>query len=252
MKKRMDKMITSIQNKFVKEWKKLHKKKYRQESGTFLIEGEHMIEEAYETDQLITTLIVQEGKEVPAWMDEEYVYIVTENVFKEISQTEAPQGIAAIVNMRSMKQEHNNYVLLIDAIQDPGNLGTIIRTADAAGFSKVVLGEGTVDLYNDKVVRATQGSIFHLAIEQRDLNEAIRSLQTDGFSVWATTLRRAKNYAEIEPTNKTAIILGNEGRGVQQKWLDMADELVKIPMYGKAESLNVGIAAGILMYHIRK
>src|SRR5699024_11471776 len=89
-------------------------------------------------------------------------------------------------------------------------------------------------------------------IEQRDLNEAIRSLQTDGFSVWATTLRRAKNYAEIEPTNKTAIILGNEGRGVQQKWLDMADELVKIPMYGKAESLNVGIAAGILMYHIRK
>src|SRR5699024_12728680 len=118
MKKRMDKMITSIQNKFVKEWKKLHKKKYRQESGTFLIEGEHMIEEAYETDQLITTLIVQEGKEVPAWMDEEYVYIVTENVFKEISQTEAPQGIAAIVNMGSMKQEHNNYVLLIDAVQD--------------------------------------------------------------------------------------------------------------------------------------
>src|SRR5699024_2496526 len=172
---------------------------------------------------------VEEGNGVQAWMDEEYGYIDTEKLYKEISQTEAPQGKPTSVKMGSMKREHNNYVLLIDAIKDPGNLGPIIRTADAAGFSKVVLGEGTVDLYNDKVVRATQGSIFHLAIEQRDLNEAIRSLQTDGFSVWATTLRRAKNYAEIEPTNKTAIILGNEGRGVQQKWLDMADELVKIP-----------------------
>src|SRR5699024_7511376 len=136
-------------------------------------------------------------------------------------------------------------------IQDPGNLGTIIRTADAAGFSNIILGRGTVDLYNDKVIRATQGSLFHIPIVQKDLTESIPRLKESGFSVLATTLQRAKNYRDIEPSEKTAIILGNEGSGVDETLINMADELVKIPIYGKAESLNVGIAAGILMYYIR-
>src|SRR5699024_10390846 len=114
------------------------------------------------------------------------------------------------------------------------------------------LGKGTVDMYNDKVIRASQGSIFHITIEQADLTDEIPQLQAAGYTIWATTLARAKNYAEVMPTNKTAMILGNEGSGVADELIELADELVKIPIYGKAESLNVSIAAGILMYHMRK
>src|SRR5699024_2471965 len=117
---------------------------------------------------------------------------VSKQVFKEISQTERPQGIAAVINMESPQPKEERYVLLLDAIQDPGNLGTIIRTADAAGFSNIILGRGTVDLYNDKVIRATQGSLFHIPIVQKDLTESIPRLKESGFSVWATTLQRAK------------------------------------------------------------
>lgn len=244
-------LITSVQNKQVKEWRKLHRKKYRYERKQFLIEGFHLIEEAYWTDQEVETIIVAENVEAPKWFDDDYVVRVSNQVFDVISQTETPQGIAAVVKMSKVAQEHEKYILLVDAIQDPGNLGTIIRTADAAGFSKVVLGEGTVDLYNDKVIRASQGSIFHIPIVSGDLTDEIPRLQADGYSVWATTLRRAQNYREINVSEKTAIILGNEGQGVDEAYIELADKLVKIPIYGKAESLNVGIAAGILMYYIR-
>jgi len=244
-------IITSVQNKYVKEWKKLHKRKYRYEKNQFLIEGFHLIEEAYKTKQSIETVIVEEGIAILPIIDMLDVVTVSKQVFKEISQTERPQGIAAVINMESPQPKEERYVLLLDAIQDPGNLGTIIRTADAAGFSNIILGRGTVDLYNDKVIRATQGSLFHIPIVQKDLTESIPRLKESGFSVWATTLQRAKNYRDIEPSEKTAIILGNEGSGVDETLINMADELVKIPIYGKAESLNVGIAAGILMYYIR-
>src|SRR5699024_8056094 len=159
-------MIRSTQNKNVKEWKKLHSKKGRNQSNSFLIEGYHLIEEAYSTEQNIKELILQEGIENPGWLQDDFVSYVSESVFNEITQTDTPQGIAAVVAKQSIATKDKNYVLLLDAIQDPGNLGTMIRTADAAGFSKIILGEGTVDLYNDKVIRATQGSIFHIAIEQ--------------------------------------------------------------------------------------
>lgn len=244
-------MITSTQNNKVKEWKKLHAKKGRTKANAFLIEGFHLIEEAYRTDQQIEELIVQEGIENPGWLQDEYVHTVSEQVFKEISQTEAPQGIAAVVKMQTQQGPFDGPVLLIDAVQDPGNLGTMIRTADAAGFSKVVLGKGTVDLYNDKVIRSTQGSLFHISVEQADLLAVIPDLQEAGFTVWGSTLRRAQNYANVKPHPKTAVIVGNEGAGVADEIIELADELVKIPIYGKAESLNVAIAAAILMYHVR-
>lgn len=244
-------LITSTQNKHVKEWKKLHRRKYREKTGSFLIEGEHLIEEAYKTDQHFEALILEETKENPGWLEDSFVYRVSKEVFQEIAQTETPQGILAVLRRKKMQAKTNHSVLLIDCVQDPGNLGTLIRTADAAGFSKVVLGKGTVDLYNDKVIRATQGSLFHLPIEQKDLEKEIPALQKEGFSIWATTLQRAKNYIDIIPSEKTAIILGNEGRGVNPAFIEKADELVKIPIFGKAESLNVGVAGGILMYYIR-
>ncbi|MEN2765616.1 TrmH family RNA methyltransferase [Ornithinibacillus xuwenensis] len=244
-------MLTSAKNEKVKNWKKLHMRKERINSETFLIEGFHLIEEAIQSKWEIKEIILQEGTILPDWNINCSVTEVTENVFQQISQTKTPQGIAAVVRFRRQQEVTGDYILLLDSIQDPGNLGTIIRTADAAGFDAVILGEGTVDLYNDKVVRATQGSIFHIPVRQENLTNRIQVLKQDGFSIWASALTNSKDYHKLTITSKVALILGNEGAGIQAKFLETADEIVKIPIYGKAESLNVSVAAGILMYHIK-
>lgn len=244
-------MITSIQNNQVKKWKKLQTRKERLKTGTFLVEGFHLIEEARKGNWEIKEVIVREDVEVPTWYDEEFAVVVNDTVFQHIAQTNTPQGIIAVIEMKKHSNFTGNQVILIDRIQDPGNLGTIIRTADAAGFSAVILGKGTVDLYNDKVIRATQGSLFHIPIFQSDLLEEMEELKKAGFSIWATALKHSKIYTEIPTPKKTALILGNEGAGIEENILQAADSIVKIPIYGKAESLNVSIAAGILMYHIK-
>ncbi|WP_242694806.1 TrmH family RNA methyltransferase [Pseudogracilibacillus auburnensis] len=245
-------VITSIQNNQVKNWRKLHTKKYRTEMKCFLIEGFHLIEEAYKSGWEIDTIIVREGVDVPDWSNQYTITYVDERVFKEVTQTEKPQGIAAVVKMKKLEQKADDFVLLVDAIQDPGNLGTIIRTADAAGFSKIVNGVGTVDHYNDKVIRASQGSIFHIPIEQDDILEAIKKLKNNEYTIWASALEDAIDYHDIEGEEKTALIVGNEGAGIEEAVLQAADHIVKIPIYGQAESLNVSVAAGILMYKMRK
>lgn len=244
-------MITSLQNKQVKDWVKLHTRKGRMKTGTFLIEGHHLVEEAHNSEWDIKELIVQQDIQVPSWAESVTVNIVNEAVFKHIAQTTTPQGIAAVVYMAQPKKITGNEVLLIDQVQDPGNLGTMIRTADAAGFSAVILGNGTVDMYNDKVIRASQGSIFHLPILEGNLIDYIKMLKEDGFSIWAAALEQSQLYHEVEKQNKIALIVGNEGAGIQENFLKEADTIVKIPIYGQAESLNVSIAAGILMYHIK-
>ncbi|WP_100012000.1 TrmH family RNA methyltransferase [Lentibacillus sediminis] len=241
-------MITSRKNEQVKAWRKLHKRKGRLDSGTFLIEGYHLLEEARKSGWPIQEIIVREGAELPEWTADFPVEEVSREVFQHLSQTESPQGIAAVAGIQQVSETSGKTVLLIDAVQDPGNLGTMIRTADAAGFSGIILGEGTVDVYNDKVVRATQGSLFHIPIREASLGEAIPDLQRAGFTVWATALEDAKNFQDAGTKEKLAVIVGNEGAGVQEAWLELANERVHIPIYGKAESLNVSIAAGILMY----
>lgn len=245
-------MITSLQNEKVKSWKKLHQKKERERLGTFLVEGFHLVEEAYKSDWEIVELIVEHDTNVPSTLEGIPRAVVSEQVFKHISKTESPQGIAAVLNMKSSEVEIGNHVLLIDAIQNPGNLGTIIRTADAAGFDTVFLGKGTVDPYNDKVVRATQGSIFHISVVSTHLQDQIRELKDRGFDIWATALTNSQVYHDVKPSERTALILGNEAHGVAREYLRQADAIVKIPIYGEAESLNVSIAAGILMYYIKQ
>lgn len=247
----LNKMITSLQNTQVKEWKKLHTRKERSKTGLFLIEGFHLIEEAFKSNWIIEQMITREDVIVPDVYDHLPNEIVSRAVFQNISQTETPQGIMAIVKRKKSLDTKGNKILIIDRVQDPGNLGTMIRTADAAGFNTVILGEGTVDLYNDKVIRATQGSLFHLDITEGNLRDEILSLKDNNYKVFATALEDAVNYKEVSLQEKTALILGNEGAGVQKDIIDMADHIVTIPIYGKAESLNVGIAAGILMYHLR-
>lgn len=245
-------MITSIKNEKIKAWKKLHQRKYRTASGTFLIEGSHLIEEALSSSWEMKEIIVSEEVAVPDAAKHIPVTPVTRLVFKELSFTASPQGIMAVVQI---KEEAINYegkvIALLDAIQDPGNLGTIIRTADAAGVDGLILGKGCVDLFNDKVIRSTQGSVFHLPVVQGDLKEETMVLKQAGFQLWATALERAKNYQTRSIPEKTAIIFGNEGAGVSESLLDQADERVTIPILGQAESLNVSVAAGILLYYLK-
>lgn len=245
-------MITSSQNSQVKDWRKLQTKKYRVNTQSFLIEGFHLIEEALNSGWTIATIIVQEGTTLPSWLTEQNHQLVSKQVFTAISQTEAPQGIAAVVKMPQAQPISGDYLLLIDQVQDPGNLGTMIRTADAAGFSQVVLGKGTVDLYNDKVIRASQGSIFHIPVVEADLLELIPQLQQQTYRVLASALDNAVSYAAASNLNKAALVMGNEGSGINPGILKLADQCIKIPIYGQAESLNVSVAAGILMYQMRQ
>ncbi|MGY0693128.1 TrmH family RNA methyltransferase [Virgibacillus sp. FSP13] len=244
-------MITSVQNDKVKLWNKLKKKKDRIQLKTFLIEGFHLVEEVHSSDWEIKEIILQEGIDVPEFAEGYPIVIVSSLVFNHISNTKTPQGIAAVVKMKNYNQEMFEQVLILDAIQDPGNLGTMIRTADAAGFDAVILGDNTVDMYNDKVVRSTQGSLFHIPIFQANLLTKISQLKKDGFTVWASALTNSSSYLEIKPSKKTALIIGNEGSGIHEDVLGLADICVKIPIYGKAESLNASVAAGILMYYIK-
>lgn len=243
-------MITSVQNTQVKNWTKLKMKKYRLKANKFLIEGEHLVTEAHNSNWNIVEIIIQNGTAVPDFVRNYTASTVTDNVFHHITDTKTPQGIAAVVEMVTHEWMNHNKVLMLDAIQDPGNLGTIIRTADAVGFEAVIIGNNSVDVYNDKVVRSTQGSLFHIPVYQEDLLATIPKLQKEGFSVWATSLDESRPYKEINLSKKIGLLLGNEGNGVDKSLIQLADYNVKIPIYGKAESLNVSVAAGILMYHI--
>src|SRR5690625_5231314 len=181
------------------------------------------------------------------------IVIVNKTVFNHLAQTKSPQGMMAVVKKRHMTPSLNGHVLLLDAIQDPGNLGTILRTADAAGFSTIYLGKGTVDAYNDKVIRATQGSLFHLPLIPCELAEIIAQLKEKSYTILAADLgEQAIDYSSVKPIDKGALILGNEGAGIKQQYIDASHIRIKIPIFGKAESLNVGIAAGILMYHLQQ
>lgn len=242
-------MITSTQNNKVKQWQKLKKRKNRMKTNTFIVEGFHLVEEAFISDWKVLEVIVTEDTDLPDRLLEMEVTTVSAHVYNALTETQTPQGIAAVVEMQQPVREQHNKLLLVDAVQDPGNLGTLIRTADAAGFDGVVLGKGTVDLFNDKVIRATQGSLFHLPIYEADLSEEIKLVQEEGFEVFASSLDNAEDYSSVIIPAKVALLVGNEGAGVDTKLISQADKCVIIPIYGKAESLNVSVASGILMYH---
>ncbi|KGX84826.1 TrmH family RNA methyltransferase [Pontibacillus marinus] len=244
-------MITSVQNKTVKSWRKLQKKRDREKEQSFMVEGFHLVEEAVNSSWDVKEIIVREDVDLPnEWQSYKW-FSVTDEVFNAITETEHPQGVAAVINMREPEWGNFSRVLVLDAIQDPGNLGTLIRTADAAGFDAIIAGKGTVDPYNDKALRSTQGSIFHIPVFQGDLKEWLPYIKDKGLSIWATSLKNANEYHTVEPTSPVALLVGNEGAGVQEEYLQFADQSVTIPIFGQAESLNVAIASGILMYYLR-
>lgn len=256
--------IESKQNSRFKTWKKLLTKKGRKEHGQFLIEGEHLVEEALDSGWPIVEVITSEDFQCPNEWSERYSVLMEEkkvlpsSLFAELSETMTPQGIAVVVkkeNPYPLEEllEKSHFLLLIDQVQDPGNLGTIIRTADAAGIDGIFLGRGTVDPYSGKVLRSTQGSVFHLPMYEQELESTIPLLQEKGWLVYGTSLQNARDYREIDlkKGQKIALLVGNEGEGVAHSLLNIVNLKIKIPIWGKAESINVAIATGILVYYFQ-
>lgn len=247
------KYIQSAQNPQIKQWRKLLTKKERDKTGTFLVEGFHLVEEALKANRILH-LIISEETELPQRWDfgPTPMTTVTQEIMKELSDTETPQGIVAVCEGDKGDTEINGQqFLLIDAVQDPGNLGTMIRTADAAGIDAVIVGNGSVDVYNPKVLRSAQGSHFHLPIIRGDLMEWIEKLSTEHIQIYGTSLENGHIYTETKPTGLFALIVGNEGSGVNKELLERTNENLYIPIFGKSESLNVAVATGILLYYLK-
>lgn len=233
-------VITSKDNKRIKAVRKLLTKKGRLKANQFLIEGEHLIEEALKWNANILELFVLENSEFNFDLK---TTVVTKNVMKSLSTLVTPPGIIAVVEMNTQTVDSNR-ILALDGVQDPGNLGTLIRTADAFNFKRILIGKDTVDPYSDKVLRSSQGSHFHVSIEDTDLVEAINDF--DGIVL--TTDLQGEPLNKNKITGPIMIVLGNEGQGVSDDVLSHANYKVKIDMPGHAESLNVSVAGGILMH----
>ena len=252
-------VISSKDNELVKHIKKLKDKKYRDESNEYIIEGIKLIEEAVKEKVKINKIIICEDTtntyEIPTNVmleiaKYECVY-VTNKIFSTITQVTNPQGIMAVVEKDSNNQEidfSQDIIVALDDIQDPGNLGTILRTVDSVGLNQIIVSKGTVDAFNSKVVRSTMGAIFRVnIIEVDDLIETIKMIKKHHFKLVVTSLQTEQSIYDIN-FNKKIIVIGNESNGVSEVIQDMADEKAKIPMIGKTESLNASVATGIVLY----
>ncbi|MGX7111230.1 TrmH family RNA methyltransferase [Gemella cuniculi] len=246
-------MITSSSNKKIKDLQKLKENRNIKKYKRYLIEGKHLVEEALSTN-LVEEVIVSEDFDDKNLLNDfsGEITIVSNNIMKLLIDTITTQGIVGVCRIEEKNFDISNYskVLILDRIQDPGNLGTIIRTADAFDFDCVILGKGTTSLYGQKVIRSTQGSNFHIeCFENINIEELISKM--DDFNLYATSLKGEKYLEEIRNIEgNIAVVFGNEGSGVSESILDKVNNLLKISMPGRAESLNVSIAAGIVMHHI--
>ena len=240
-------LITSLENNKIKEIRKLTSKKYRDRQNLFLIEGEHLVLEAIKRGYIKERLIEQN---VDFPMDVYKTYVTYEILQKITNMNSAPKMIG--ICQKIEEKPIGNRLLLIDSLQDPGNLGTIIRSAVAFNVDTIVLGNNTVDLYNEKVLRATQGLIFHINIIKRDLKEFIEDIQKKGYLVYGTKVTHGLPVEQMDVNNKYALIVGNEGVGVSKELLDMCDDYIYIPMNVNCESLNVGVASSIILYELNK
>lgn len=251
--------IQSAKNEQFKQALKLKQKKYRQESQSFLIEGFRFVCHALELGVNVHSLWLcesllsrQEQDRIEGLVPEVLkVYMISESMAKELSDTVNSQGAFALVAMPETHVElkKGGRYLALDRLQDPGNLGTIIRTADAAGFDGILLSKGTVDPYSEKVLRSTMGSIFALPlIVVEDLVFALENAKQNGFQIVATALENSVIYTEASLAENVIIVIGNEAQGISQAVFEEATCRITIPLNGQAESLNAAVAAAIVMY----
>ena len=229
--------IDSLSNTKVKNWNKLKEKKYRDETGLFLVEGDHLIKEALKKQIVVSTI----------GLNETYDYTVNPEILKKLSSQKSGTKEIAIVKKIEEKKVDGDKILILDNIQDPGNLGTIIRSAVAFNISTIILSDDCVDLYNDKVIRSSEGMIFNINIVRKKLIEIIPKIKENGYTVYATTVN-GKGYFEND--SKIALVIGNEGNGIKEDILNLCDKNITIKMNKECESLNAGVAASILMYEL--
>lgn len=229
-------MIESTNNEKIKKYAKLKDKKYREEMGLFIIEGEHLVNEAKDKLQIVDEFILGEN--------------VTENVMKKLtSLTNIPKYLA--VAKKQEEKEIKGNILILDNIQDPGNLGTIIRSCVAFGIDTIVASKETVDVYNSKVIRASEGAIFNLNYVIKDLDVFLRTIKNK-YTIYTTNVEVGTSLKEINRKEPFAIIMGNEGNGVRKEISNYATDTIYIPISNKMESLNVGVATSIILYEFSK
>ena len=236
-------LITSVNNDRIKELVKLKDKKYRDKYGIFFVEGKDIVDEAY-NNNLIKELYVLDGTIVD--MDIDYTYVSSE-VMKKISDMESISEYYAVC-YKKKELEIGNRIVILDNIQDPGNLGTIIRSAVAFNFDSIILSKDSVDLYNPKVIRSTKGMLFNINIMVRELDVFINEL--DNYVIYGTDVVNGNNIKYEDIPERLGIVIGNEGKGVSDKIKGLCNKFIYIDMNNGCESLNAGVAASILMYEV--
>lgn len=250
-------MITSKENETIKHIKSLNQKKYRDEYGEYFIEGVKMVQEAIDEKMPIRKIILCEEL-LPQKIDTQNyeVEYVDQKVFTAITDTVSPQGILAVMAKQEkvIFSDEPNIIFALDDVQDPGNVGTIIRTLDCAGIHDVMVSEKSADVYNPKVVRSTMGAIFRVSVhEATNLIDALHKKQQTGYQIIVTSLDATSYYDTLNFETKAIIVIGNESKGVRPEIQQMADIKTKIPMLGKTESLNASVAASLMAYeYVRK
>ena len=257
-------IITSKDNELIKHIRKLKEKKYRDEFGEFIVEGAKMIEEAINEEAVIKYIVVCDDCKNSNSLTQEQLYdfakyecvYVNEKIFNLITDVVAPQGILAVIEKPLKEDGKIDYkadnFLILDNIQDPGNMGTILRTADSLNMKQIIVSKGSADCYNLKVVRSTMGAIFRVkVIEVENLEKTLKELKKHKINVYATDLKTDKSIYDVD-YKRSAIVIGNESNGVSNNILEQASDRIKIPMLGKTESLNAAVATSIILYEANR
>lgn len=238
-------IITSVNNEKIKYLKKIKNTKFGEQEGLFLIEGEHLIEEAKEEGLLTLTLST---KDINYGVQN---IVVTDNVLKGLTSLSSASNVIGVCKYIKEKKELGDKLLILDGVQDPGNLGTIIRSSIAFGFTSIILSPNCVKKYNDKVIRATQGMLFKANVITKDLKTFLPLLKDDGYKVYATDVTSGIDVKEVNKNEKLAVIMGSEGSGVSKEIKNMVSKNIYIRMNDGCESLNVAVASSIIMYELQ-
>ena len=240
-------MISSTNNEKIKELSKLKIKKYRDESNKFLVEGKHLVEEAYKSNSLLEVFTIEDRI-----LFNVETTIITPDVMKKLSSTDTIPSIVGVVKKKEDTEIIGDKILLLDNIQDPGNLGTIIRSAAAFDIETIVLSNDTVDLYNPKVIRATQGMIFKMNIVIGDIKTAMHMIRDKNITIYGTDVVSGilPNTLSTDEKSRFALVVGNEGNGISPEVYSLCDKMLFIKMNNNVESLNVGVATSIILYEM--
>lgn len=248
--------IRSRDNGLIKWVRSLSRKKYRSQYRSFLSEGYKLVNEAIENDIEVSYLFMSESffvenSEKTLFVDEEKTYIVEDSTFRSMGTMKNPEGIIAVLKMKEEEEIEADRILLLDSIRDPGNMGTIIRSCEAFGFTKVLTYGDCVDIYNPKTLRGSMGSIFRVDVTDVDL-DGVKELQREGYYLYATDINDSVEVGSVQRKYKTILAIGSESHGVSEEILELANSVINIPMGGRLNSLNAAIAASIAMYEFSK